>query len=254
MTLTLNFLPQTAFAFILLFARTGALSMALPGIGSQMVPPRIRLVFALALSLILYPLVSKVFPDLPTSLFGMISAVVSEVLIGLGIGFSVRIIISSIQVAGTAIAFQTGLAFAQNVDPANGTQSSLFGTFLSILSLALIFSTDMHHLLLSAIHDSYILFKPGSALPTGDFAQVGVQTVSRGFRIAIQLAGPFLVFGLIFYLGVGVLSRLIPQVQVFFLAMPLNITLGFVLFMLLISTLMLWFLDYVGEALQPYLA
>jgi len=254
MTLTLDFLPQTAFAFILLFARTGALSMALPGIGSQMVPPRIRLVFALALSLILYPLVSKVFPDLPTSLFGMISAVVSEVLIGLGIGFSVRIIISSIQVTGTAIAFQTGLAFAQNVDPANGTQSSLFGTFLSILSLALIFSTDMHHLLLSAIHDSYVLFKPGSALPTGDFAQVAVQTVSSGFRIAIQLAGPFLVFGLIFYLGVGVLSRLIPQVQVFFLAMPLNITLGFVLFMLLISTLMLWFLDYVGEALQPYLA
>lgn len=254
MTLTLNFLPQTAFAFILLFARTGAMSMALPGIGSQMVPPRIRLVFALALSLILYPLVSKVFPDLPTSLFGMISAVVSEVLIGLAIGFSVRIIISSIQLAGTAIAFQTGLAFAQNVDPANGTQSSLFGTFLSILSLALIFSTDMHHLLLSAIHDSYVLFKPGSALPTGDFAQVAVQTVSSGFRIAIQLAGPFLVFGLIFYLGVGVLSRLIPQVQVFFLAMPLNITLGFVLFMLLISTLMLWFLDYFGEALQPYLA
>jgi len=254
MTFTLDFLPQTAFAFILLFARTGAMSMALPGIGSQMVPPRIRLVFALALSLILYPIVSKAFPNLPTSLFGMISSIVSEVLIGIAIGFSVRIIISSIQVAGTAIAFQTGLAFAQNVDPANGTQSSLFGTFLSILSLALIFSTDMHHLLLSAIHDSYVLFKPGSAFPTGDFAQVAVQTVSGGFRIAIQLAGPFLVFGLIFYLGVGVLSRLIPQVQVFFLAMPLNITLGFVLFMMLLSSFMLWFLDYVGEAISPYLA
>jgi len=254
MTLTLDFLPQTAFSFFLIFARTGAISMTLPGIGDRMVPPRIRLVFALALTLILYPLVSKTFPNLPTSLFGMISAVVSEVLVGLAIGFAVRIIVSALQFAGSVIAFQTGLAFAQNVDPANGVQSSLFGTFLSVLSVALIFATDMHHLLLSAIHDSYVLFKPGSALPTGDFAQVAVQTLSSGFRIALQLAGPFLAFGLIFYLGVGVLARLIPQVQVFFLALPLNIVLGMVLFMLLLSTLMLWFLDYFGEALRPYLA
>ncbi|MFQ5626767.1 MAG: flagellar biosynthetic protein FliR, partial [Methyloligellaceae bacterium] len=192
MTLTLDFLPQTAFAFFLIFARTGAISMVLPGIGARTVPPRVRLVFALALTLILYPLVSKAFPNLPTSLFGMISAIVSEVLVGLAIGFTVRIIVSALQFAGAAIAFQTGLAFAQNVDPANGIQSSLFGSFLSVLSVALIFATDMHHFLLSAIHDSYVLFKPGSALPTGDFAQVAVQTLTSGFRIALQLAGPFL--------------------------------------------------------------
>ncbi len=254
MNITLDFLPQTAFAFILLFARTGAMSMALPGIGDRMVPPRIRLVFALALSLILYPIVNKVFPNLPTSLFGMLSVIVAEVLIGIAIGFSVRIILTAMQFAGSAIAFQTGLAFAQSVDPANGGQSTLFGTFMSVLSVALIFATDLHHLLLMAMHDSYMLFKPGSAMPIGDFAQVAVQTLSSGFRIAMQLSGPFLVFGLIFYLGVGVLSRLIPQVQVFFLAMPLNIMLGLILFMLLLSTMMLWFLEYFGEALRPYLA
>jgi flagellar biosynthetic protein FliR len=254
MNITLDFLPQTAFAFILLFARTGAMSMALPGIGDRMVPPRIRLVFALALSLILYPIVNKVFPNLPTSLFGMLSVIVAEVLIGIAIGFSVRIILTAMQFAGSAIAFQTGLAFAQSVDPANGGQSTLFGTFMSVLSVALIFATDLHHLLLMAMHDSYMLFKPGSAMPIGDFAQVAVQTLTSGFRIAMQLAGPFLVFGLIFYLGVGVLSRLIPQVQVFFLAMPLNIMLGLILFMLLLSTMMLWFLEYFGEALRPYLA
>lgn len=254
MTITLDFLPQTAFGFILIFARTGAMSMALPGIGDRMVPSRIRLVFALALSLIMFPLVSQMFPSLPTSLFGMISLIVSEVLVGLAIGFSVQIVVAAIQFAGATIAFQTGLAFAQNVDPANGIQSSLFSTFLSLLTVALIFATDLHHLLLSAIHDSYLLFKPGAIFPAGDFAKVAVQTLSGGFRIAIQLAGPFLAFGLIFYLGVGVLSRLIPQVQVFFLAMPLNIMLGMILFMLLLSTLMARFLDYFSAALQPYLA
>lgn len=253
MTLTLDFLPQTAFAFLLIFARMGAMTMALPGIGDRTVPPRIRLVFALSISLILYPLVDKVFPPLPSSLYGMISAVVGELLVGLAIGFSVRMVVAALQFAGTAIAFQTGLAFAQNVDPANGTQGSLFSSFLWVLSIALIFATDLHHLLLSAMYDSYTLFKPGSALPTGDFAEVALQTFSRGFRIAIQLAGPFLAFGLIFYLGVGILSRLIPQVHVFFLAMPLNILIGLTLLMLLLGTFMLWFVDYFHEAITPYL-
>ena len=146
MTVSLDFLPQTAFAFLLIFARIGAMTMALPGIGERMVPTRIRLVFALALSMILYPLVNTAFPALPGSLYGMIVAIVREVIIGVAIGISVKLIVSAIQFVGSVIAFQTGLAFAQNVDPANGAQSTLFGTFLSVLSIALIFAADLHHL------------------------------------------------------------------------------------------------------------
>lgn len=254
MRLTLDFLPQTAFAFMLIFARTGAMTMALPGIGDRTVPPRVRLVFALALSLILFPLVETAFPPLPDKLNTMIAALVGEMLVGIAIGFSVRMIVAAIQFAGSAIAFQTGLAFAQSVDPAQGVQSTLFGAFLSMLSVTLIFATDLHHLLLSAMHDSYLLFRPGAVLPTGDFAEMALKTLADGFVVAIQLAAPFLIFGLIFYLGVGVLTRLIPQVQVFFLAMPANIMLGLVLFMLLIGTLMVWFLSYFERAMAPFLA
>lgn len=253
MTLTLDFLPQTAFAFMLIFARIGAMVMTLPGIGDRTVPPRVRLVFALTLSLILFPLVSTVFPELPNAMNAMIAAIVGELLIGMAIGFSVRIIVTAVLYAGSVVAFQTGLAFAQSVDPAQGVQSTLFGAFFSVLSVALIFATDLHYPLLSAMHDSYILFRPGSGLPVGDFAQSALQTMTEGFRVALQLSAPFLVFGLIFYLGVGVLSRLIPQVQVFFLAMPANITLGLILLMLLLSTMMIWFMDYFGQALSRYL-
>lgn len=254
MTFTLDFLPQTAFAYMLIFARTGAMTMALPGIGDRMIPPRIRLVFALTLSLIMFPLVNTAFPPLPTALNGMIGAIVAEVLIGLAIGFAVRLIVTAIMFAGTIIAFQTGLAFAQNVDPTQGVQSTLFGAFFSMLSVALIFALDLHFMLLSAMHDSYLLFRPGTGFPAGDFAQVALKTMSDGMRVAIQLSAPFLVFGLIFYLGVGILTRLIPQVQVFFLAMPANITLGFVLLMLLLSTIMIWYTDYFSRALTPFLA
>lgn len=254
MTLDLDFLPQTAFAFMAIFARTGAMVMALPGIGDRTVPPRIRLVFALALSLIMLPLVDKLFPPLPATLPAMIAAMAGEMLIGIAIGFTVRIIITAIVVAGTVVAFQTGLAFAQSVDPAQGVQSTLFGAFFSVLSVALIFATDMHFLLLSAMHDSYILFRPGGGFPTGDFLQVALRAVGDAFTVATQVAAPFLVFGLVFYLGVGILARLIPQVQVFFIAMPANILLGLILLMLLLSTMMMWFLDYVQRALTPWLA
>lgn len=253
MTLTLDFLPQSAFAFILIFARVGAMTMTLPGIGDRTVPPRVRLVFALALSLIMFPLVNSAFPALPTSLNAMIAAIITEGLIGMAIGFAVRIIITTILYAGSVIAFQSGLAFAQSVDPAQGIQGSLFSAFFSVLSVALIFATDLHFLLLRAMHDSYLLFKPGDGLPVGDITQVAFKTMADGFRVAMQLSAPFLVFGLVFYLGVGILTRLIPQVQVFFLAMPANIMLGLILLMLLVGTIMTMFLDYVSSAMAPYL-
>lgn len=254
MTISLDLLPQNAFVFLLIFARIGTMAMSLPGIGDRTVPPRIRLVFALALSLVLYPLVEASLPQSAPSVAGVVTALGREILIGIALGITVRLVISAVQLAGTTIAFQTGLAFAQNVDPAQGAQSTVFGTFLSVLAVALIFATDLDHLLIAAMHDSYVLFTPGAELPVGDFAAGAVDTLAGAFRIALQMAAPFLAFGLVFYLGMGVLTRLIPQVQVFFLAMPANILLGFALLLLLLSTMMLWFLDYFGASLRTYLS
>lgn len=254
MTIALDLLPHTAFLFLLVFTRVGAIAMALPGIGDQTIPPRIRLVFALALTLVLLPLVARELSELPSALPAMLVALVREAIVGLAIGFAVRLIVSAVQLAGSTIAFQTGLAFAQNVDPSQGVQSTLFGNFLSVLAVALMFATDLHHLLIVAIHDSYTLFRPGADLPVGDFAVLALATVTDAFRVAMQLSAPFLAFGLIFYLGIGVLSRLIPQVQVFFLAMPANIMLGFALLMLLLGTAMVWYLDYFARAVRPLLS
>ncbi|MGI9570463.1 MAG: flagellar biosynthetic protein FliR [Desulfobulbia bacterium] len=253
MVLTFDFLPQTAFAFLLIFARVGAITMSLPGIGDRTVPPRIRLVFALALTLVLYPLLHNSGVQIPQSLMGMVLALAREVILGIILGISVRLIISAVQIAGSVIAMQTGLGFAQSIDPSQGVQTSLFAGFLSVLSITVIFATDLHHLLLGAIHDSYQLFPIGHSFVLADFTEMAIKTLSSAFRIALQLSAPFLVFGLIFYLGVGILSRLIPQVQVFFIAMPANILMGFIIFMLLLSTLILWYLDYFGTAMTPFL-
>ena len=255
MTINLDFLPQTTFVLLLIFARVGTMIMVMPGFGDNAVPARLRLVFALGVTLVLYPVARDFFTAVPATISALLAMVIMEVLVGLAIGIGARLIMSALHLAGTAIAFQTGLAFAQNIDPSQGgAQSSLFGNFLGLLAVTLVFMTDLHHLLLAAIHDSYTLFRPGILFPVGDFSELALSTIATAFTIALQLAAPFLVFGLVFYLGIGVLSRLIPQVQVFFVAMPANILLGFLLLMLLLSTIMLWFLESFRAAIEPLLA
>lgn len=253
MTFTLDILPATAFAFMLIFARLGTLLMVLPALGDRSMPRMQRLGFALGLTLVLYPALAPAFGGVPDGLMAALWMLLMEILTGLFLGLSVRLVMGALQVAGSAIAMQTGLGFAQNVDPTQGVQAALFASFLSVLGVTLIFVTDMHHMLIAAIVDSYELFQPGAAIPVDDFAAMAMRIMSRSFEVAVQIAAPFLVFGLIFYLGLGVLSRLMPQVQIFFVAMPMNILLGFVLFMLLLATMMTWYLGYFEETVAMFL-
>ncbi len=227
--------------------------MVIPGIGDRAVPMRSRLVFGLALSLALYTVLKDKIPQMPPTVYNMLSSLIYEVLLGIAFGFSVRMIIAGLQAAGEVIAVQTGLAFAQNVDPSQGTQGTLISNFLSLLAVALIFMADLHHVMLRSIANIYELFPVGLVFPSGDFAQLGIQTLGKAFVLSLQLSAPFVVFGLVFYLGVGILSRLIPQVQVFFVAMPANIFFGFILFMVLLSTIMSKYLDYFGQSFLPFL-
>jgi flagellar biosynthetic protein FliR len=152
-------------------------------------------------------------------------------------------VLSAVQVAGNVIATQTGLAFAQTFDASQGTQSALVSMFLSLLAITLIFATETHHLLIIGIKHSYVLFPPGKIPPTRDMMELAIETVSGLFTTGLQMSAPFIVFGLVLYGAAGVLSRMMPQLQIFFLAMPLNILAGFVLLGLSLSTMMLWFLD-----------
>lgn len=247
----IDMLPALAMAYMLIFARVGTMLMLMPALGESSFPVRLRLVFALGLALVLYPVVADLYPPVPATFGGLLTLLFIELAIGFLVGLVTRFITVCSQVAGSTIAFQVGLGFAQNVDPTQGIQAALFTSFLSMLGIMLIFATDLHYLLLAAIRDSYTLFAPGGALPTGDAARLAIAALSGAFRIGLQMAAPFIVFGLIFYLGLGVLSRLMPQIQIFFLAMPANIMLGFLMLVMLIGGMMAWFLGYVEASLQP---
>jgi flagellar biosynthesis protein FliR len=176
--------------------------------------------------------------------------VIEEIMIGAVLGLTARLTISALEVAGSVIAQQLGLGFVTAVDPSQGEQSMIVSNFLTMLAITLFFATDMHYLVLAALNDSFTLFAPGEVPSTGDAAALVTKTVSGAFRIGIQLSAPFLVFGLLFNLGLGVLSRLMPAMQVYFLALPASILLGFLFLVLVLGAMMGMFLDYATGVLH----
>lgn len=236
-------LTSEIFAFMLVFARVGTAFLLLPGFGAAYVSRRVRLAMAVAVAVVLVPTVSKLMPALPASPLVLLLLIGGEVVVGAFLGTIANLLALSLQTAGMMISYQSGLANATMFNPTMAQQTSLIGTLLSTMGLLLIFVTDLHHLILRALVDSYQLFAPGAAMAVGDFSEVVARTVAHSFRLALQLATPFLVFGLVFYVGVGLLARLMPQLQVFFIALPLQIGLMVLLLGLSVSAMMIWFLN-----------
>ena len=244
MRIDVSMLPALAAAFMLVFARIGAMVMLLPGLGEANIPVRIKLAIALLLTLIILPLHRAAYQIDLQSVTSLLILMFQEIVIGVVLGATARVTLSALQVAGSVIAQQLGLGFVTSVDPTQGQQGLLVGTFLTILGLTLLFATDSHHLVIAALNDSYNIFTPGELMPSGDVAALATRAFAAAFKIGIQLSAPFLVFGLVFNIGLGVLARLMPQMQVYFVGVPLSIMIGFLIFALVIVTMMGTFLDY----------
>lgn len=230
-------------ATALLFARMGAMIMLLPGFGETAVPARIRLAFALALAICVGPALAGLAPAPAATAWGMAFQVASEVLIGVLLGGAARMLISATATAGQIMGLEVGIAFAQTADPTASQSGQLLAVFLSILGIALIFATGLDHMFLEGVVGSYEIINLGDRPPVGDAAELALEAAATSFRVGFQIAMPIVAAGLIFRVGLGVLSRLIPQIQVFFVALPLQIMGGLVVIALGLSTGMLIWLD-----------
>jgi flagellar biosynthesis protein FliR len=244
MRVDISFLPALAATFMLVFARIGAMVMLLPGFGETNIPVRIKLSIALLLTMIILPLHRAAYQVDLSSLAPLLVLMLHEIVIGIVLGATARVTLSALQVAGSVIAQQLGLGFVTAVDPTQGQQGLLIGNFLTILGMTLLFATDSHHLVISALNESYRIFAPGAMFSTGDVAALATKAFAAAFKIGMQLSAPFLVFGLVFNLGLGVLARLMPQMQVYFVGVPLSILIGFLILALVITAIMGTFLDY----------
>ncbi len=244
---------QEIYKFIFVFLRIGAAIMLMPGFSASYVNTRQRLSIALALSLVLVPFLNDSLPSHPTDTTETIKIYIFEITYGVFFGLMMQILFSALSLCGNFIGQAIGFSNAQIFDPAFQTQSIVIETFLSILALTIIFITDLHHLMLSAVIDSYTLFPVGAALPVEDFSDFMSKTLNQSFITGFQIASPFIAFSFVFYVGMGLVSRLMPQLNIFFLSLPLQIYLGVGLLLITTPMLILWFIKYYEEGLQRFL-
>jgi flagellar biosynthesis protein FliR len=237
------------FVFLMAFVRLGSAFLVLPGIGEQFVSARIRLLLALSTAFVMMPVLGPLMPAPPQTPADLVSLIVAESLIGIFIGSLARVMMSALEMAGLLIANQVGLSAAQAFNPALASPTNPITSLLNILALVLIFATDLHHLLLLAAAESYSVFPPGTWLPLSDATAHAAQIMGDSFVIALQMAAPFTVVGLLFYLGLGLVARLTPQIQVFFVGAPIQISLGLLMLGLSLSSLMTFWLARLEEQL-----
>ena len=225
-------LPAQVYAAGLVFLRVGTVVMLMPGVGESFVPPRVRLAFALLLSLCLSSIALPHLPQMPSTVGDLGGQVFHELLVGLILGALMRFFLAALSVAGEVISIQTTLSFAQTANPLQAQPGGAVASFLGILGVVMLFATDTHHLFIAAIARSYTLFAPAKHVLVGDSAAMALQAVTSTFSLGLQLAAPLIVFSLVFNIALGLVGRVMPQFQVFFAGAPLMLIFGLSIFAL----------------------
>ena len=239
--------------FLMVFLRLGSAFMLMPGFMTSFINTQVRLSIALALSIILMPLISTHLPPAPQDTATFITYTLSEITIGIFLGLVMQFLYFSLRFAANLAGPAIGFSNAQIFDPSFQSQTIVLESFLSMVALTVIFITDIHHLMLGAVIDSYHLFPVGQNLPWGDFSDNLSQNLNKAFVMGFKLGSPFVAFTIIFYVGMGLVSRLMPQLNIFFLSLPLQIYLGLGLVFITTPIMVMWFIKYYEDGIQQFL-
>lgn len=226
-------LPRWSFGLVLVFSRIGAACVLLPGIGEAELPGTVRAGFTLAFTALLVPVLVPLLPPIPAAPWAGFAMVAAEIATGLWLGWLARLLVQALPVAGQFAASAVGLSSVLQPDPALGPQSTALARVFSLAAPVVVLGSGLYALPLAALAGSFHLIAPGALLPVADTTQGAVQAVGEAFALAMRLAAPFVLAGLVWQGALGLLSRLVPNLQVYGAAMPGQILAGMALLLVL---------------------
>ena len=219
-------IPQMT-AFLLVVSRLSGLFLLAPVFSSQMIPMRIKVMALLVLSAAMTPLVTaEQQAFLPTDAISLMVLIGKETVIGLAMGFAVSMVFSAVQVGASLIDTSIGFSLANIIDPLNSSHSSVFGSFYTMVATLSFLAINGHQYMLLGFKKSFDII-PITGMPkfTAIFSNV-IEIFGQLFLIAFQIAAPVLVTLLLVDIVLGIVSRVVPQMNVFFVGIPLKIGVG----------------------------
>ena len=235
-----------AFAFMLVLCRSAAAIMLLPALGESDPPAMLRAGLALAIAVLLVPVVAPSLPKQPAGFLPLAGMIAGEILAGGLLGWLARLIALALSSSGQLISLMIGQSSILQPDPLLGAQSAVIGRLFNQAVPVVIFTSGLYGMPLHALAESYAVLPAGGTLPPGDLTEIAVRAVSETFALALRLAAPFVLISLLWQAGLGLLARLVPQIQIYFTSLPGQILGGLLLLALLSGSIIgAW-----SEALQ----
>ncbi|MBM4339149.1 MAG: flagellar biosynthetic protein FliR [Deltaproteobacteria bacterium] len=214
--------------WLLVLMRVAPIVFMMPLFYSRNIPARVKAGLTLIISLALLPTVKVEmgrFPSEPLS-FGFFA--LSELMIGFLLGFSVRLIFAGLQIAGELAGFQMGFGMAKVMDPQSGSESTVVTGFYYMIGLLLFLTVDGHHWFFKALAQSFQLLAPGEFEPREGLAQLFIRLSGKMFVLAIKIVAPILAIMMLVQIAMGIIARMIPQVNVLMTSFPVTISLGLI--------------------------
>lgn len=233
--------------FLLILARISGLFIDAPLFSAKSIPATVKVCLAVWISAILWFLVPIKY--LPDSLPSFVLSIFVEVFVGYIIGFVASIVLQSAQAAGDILDMQMGLSVANVLSPTTGAMTSITGTFMFMIALITFLLVDGHHMVLSAIHQSFVGIPLISFIDFSkpNFLLQMIELLKFLWIAAIQLSAPMLLLIFLSDFSFGIVSRVAPQVNVFMLGFQVKPSLGLVGLMLISPLLISHMISLIGQ-------
>jgi len=214
--------------FLLILARISSIIMTAPVFGSPSVPVRVKVGLSVILTFVFLPLAARNNEIVSWDFITVSLAIGREVLLGVMVGFIANLIFAAINLAGQMIGMQMGFAIVNIMDPLNQAQISIISQFLGFLALIFFVTLNFHYIFLEAIADSFNLVGLGKGVISGMVIQDFMKLAGEMFLIGLKIGAPLFAILIFTYVGLGILARTVPQMNVFIVGFPLTIGLGMI--------------------------
>ncbi len=233
--------------FFLILIRVGVILFMFPFFNSRVIPVLAKAGLVIIITIILFPVIDSKGFESSNTLYGIFQTVASEVIIGMILGILIQMLFEGIRMMGQVVGFQTGFAITNILDPQSGSQVSILSNMAYLMAVVIFLILNGHHILLNAIRDSFDIINVGSLnLDRRIFHEI-VRASGDMFIIAIKIGAPAIAILLFIQVSFGLITKLIPQMNIMIVAFPVQVVMGLIFFGICLNMLLALMERYLGN-------
>jgi len=233
--------------FLLIFIRVGVILFILPFFNSRTIPILSKVGLTFVIAMLIHPVIDKQLTVMPTTVLGIAHLLVGELVVGMILGLVVQVFFEGVRIMGQLVGFQTGFAITNILDPQSGTQVSILSNMAYLMAMVLFLVLNGHHILLNALRESFNIIQVGGLNLSRQMLPELVKHAGEMFIIGIKIGAPAIAALIFAKVVFGLITKLIPQMNIMIVAFPLQIVIGLLFFGISLRLLLVFIEKFLGN-------